>query len=89
MKQKHHHKKGMLTQLRGWLLVMMLTIPALQMQADDWVLNESKYNAAMEDDHRLKRLQQQALQYAQRQAGATDRVVEILLSGTARKEVGE
>lgn len=42
---------------------------------------------AMEDDHRLKRLQQQALQYAQRQAGATDRVVEILLSGTARKEV--
>ena len=51
MKQKHQHKKGMLTQLRGWLLVMMLTIPALQMQADDWVLNESKYNAVMEDDH--------------------------------------
>ena len=44
---------------------------------------------AMEDDHRLKRLQQQTLQYAQRQAGATDRVVEILLSGTAGKEVGE
>ena len=51
MKQKHQYKRGMLTQLRGWLLVMMLTIPALQMQADDWVLNESKYNAVMEDDH--------------------------------------
>ena len=51
MKQKNEQRNGMLTQLRGWLLVMMLTIPALQMQADDWVLNESKYNAVMEDDH--------------------------------------
>lgn len=41
----------MLTQLRGWLLVMMLTLPALQMQAVDWVLDESKFYATLEGDH--------------------------------------
>ena len=51
MKQINEQENGVLTHLWSWLLVIMLTLPALQIQADDWVLNESKYNATVEGDH--------------------------------------